>query len=44
VAQSKHPEATRVDETRIEVEMPETQVEVMANQRPAHRSASEGEL
>jgi hypothetical protein len=38
--QREHREATRVDGSRIEVELPETEAEVLANQRPPTRHAS----
>ena len=43
VIRREHPEATRVDGTRIQVELPETEAEVMASQRPARRSATQGQ-
>lgn len=39
----EHPEAVRIDNTRIEVQLPDTQAEIDATQRPARRSASQGE-
>lgn len=39
----EHPEATRIDSSRVEVQLPETDAEIDAFQRPARRSASQGE-
>jgi hypothetical protein len=39
----EHPEAVRIDSTRIEVELPGTEVEIQALQRPSQRSATQGE-
>jgi hypothetical protein len=36
----EHPEAVRVDESRVEVDLPETEAEISAGQRPALRSTS----
>jgi hypothetical protein len=33
----EHPEAVRIDESRVVVELPETEAEVDAAQRPANR-------
>jgi hypothetical protein len=32
-----HPEAEKIDGSRVVVSLPETQAEIDANQRPAHR-------
>jgi hypothetical protein len=36
----EHPEAVRVDGSRLEVDVPETEAEILASQRPALRSTS----
>jgi hypothetical protein len=36
----QHPDAVRVDESRIEVVLPETEAEILASQRPALRSTA----
>jgi hypothetical protein len=36
----EHPEATKVDNTRIEVTLPESEAEVLAYQRPPKRHTS----
>lgn len=37
---AQHPEAVRVDASRLEVDVPETEAEILASQRPALRSTS----
>lgn len=39
----EHPEAVRIEGTRVDVQMPETEAEIQAVQRPARRSSSQGE-
>ena len=36
----EHPEAVRIDNTRVDVQLPETEAEIEFIQRPSRRSAS----
>ena len=39
----EHPEAMKIESSRVVIELPETEAEIEDFQRPARRSASQGE-